>query len=109
MTAPAKVTYEKRGDSWLVYLDGVEVGATRKNDDGWAFYCSVKHPYFWTVLASGEMHRRDAVIEGLTRLRVRHHGRIRLPSEDSAGYWCDVGLRKLDATTDALRDERNEP
>lgn len=94
-------------DRYYVDIDDVTVGWVLKNDDGWAMFATV---YDWakaTLLTSGNSTRRDALMEGVSELGIRHLGRVvRLNTETFKEETVAVDTDALKALWERLLDEK---
>lgn len=104
---PYKVTYRKGDDGrYYVELDGVKIGWVNKIGNGWRMLACADRAMQGLLLSCSEATRRDAVIEGLSTLRIWHGGRVwRFDVEtlQDTAVWFDVD--RLNATEHALLDE----
>lgn len=84
---------------YYVEVDGVKVGWVLKGSDGWRFYATVHESIQGTLLASGNKTRRDALLEGLSTLRIRHLGRVYILNTST---WRDEVAYVEEDTLEAL-------
>lgn len=106
LTSPAP-HLSKADGRYYVTVDGVRVGWVLKAHDGWAFWAKVHDALTGTILASGYATRRDALIEGLSSLRIRHLGAVLILNHET---WNDeyayVDTDLLRRITDGMLDQK---
>jgi hypothetical protein len=110
----AELAYRKANDRYYVEIDGVKVGWVLKIGSQWAFYATVHDALKGTQLAAGFSTRRDAVMQGLSSLQIRHLGRIAvlnletikdeyvsIPEADLKDLWNQLMNEKYPLTKEA--------
>src|SRR5262245_26243203 len=75
-TTTTSLKLSKGDGRYYVYIDGGKVGWVLKASDGWRFYAPRFDAFQGHQLCGGAATRRDALMEGLSSLRIRHSGRI---------------------------------
>lgn len=102
------LTLRKADGRYYVSVNDVKVGWVLKNSDGWSFYSTVYDSLEGRRLSWGNPTRRDALMEGLSELRIRHGGRVRiLLFEPSVrDEWIYVPEADLKALWERLLDEK---
>lgn len=102
------LTLTKADSRYYVSIGDLKVGWVLRSSDGrwWHFYATIRDSIEGTRMAT-ERTRRDALIEGLSSLRIRHLSRVVILNHDT---WKDE-FRYLDedvlkAEVDRLVDEK---
>jgi hypothetical protein len=105
----AKVTFRKADSRYYVSIDGVKVGWVLNWNDGkgWSMWSTVRDSIKGERMATGYKTRRDAVMEGLSNLRIWHGGGVMILNMETVQDELFVfSTATLQAITDRLLDEK---
>lgn len=109
-----KITYKKStdftcGQRYNVQLDGETVGWVIRwsNESTWSFHASVRQSSKGETLVREAESRRDAVMYGISELRIYHLGRVvRFDLDTISDVVTYFDNDRLDATYEALLDAK---